>query len=194
MRFQTTTSCRIQIVSLILAGLISMPAHAEVIPVRWEKVAALEMASVITVELKNGDRLKGQFRSLSASNLDLLSAAGWAVIPKSEIQAITASSKDGLGDGAWKGAAIGTSAFIGSTVISLARGNTSGSDLGLALIGGALCAGIGAGIGIAADAATKTGDIVLYKAPRTPLSPKHRDSGGQSGNELRGHRPPVPLR
>ena len=37
MRSQTTTSCRIQVVSLMLAGLISMTAHAEVIPGRWEK-------------------------------------------------------------------------------------------------------------------------------------------------------------
>ena len=40
----TMKSCRIQILALILAGLISMPAHAEVIPGRWEKVSALEMA------------------------------------------------------------------------------------------------------------------------------------------------------
>ena len=62
MRFQTTTSCRIQIVSLILAGLISLPVQAEVLPGRWEKVSALEMASPITVEMKNGDRISGQFR------------------------------------------------------------------------------------------------------------------------------------
>ena len=171
MRAQTTKSVRIQFVSLMLAGLVSMPAHAEVIPGRWEKVSALEMASSITVEMKNGDRLKGQFRSLSASNLDLLSAAGWAVIPKSDIRTITVSSEDGLGDGAWKGAAIGTAVFIGSAVISLARGNTGETNLGIALIGGGLYAGIGAAIGMAADAATKTGDIVLYEAPGTPLSP-----------------------
>ena len=92
----TMKSCRIQLVSLILAGLISMPAHAEVIPGRWEKVSALEMASPIVVELNAGDQIKGQFRGLSASDLDLLSPSGWAVIPKSDIRTITSPSKDGL--------------------------------------------------------------------------------------------------
>lgn len=67
-------SFRIPTVSLILAGLISLPAQAEVIPGRWEKVAVLEMASPITVELKNGDRIVGQFRGLSSSDLELLSS------------------------------------------------------------------------------------------------------------------------
>jgi len=60
-------SFRIQAVSSILGGLISLPAHAEVIPGRWEKVEVLETASPITVELKNGDRIVGRFRGLFAS-------------------------------------------------------------------------------------------------------------------------------
>ena len=60
MRAQTTKSIRIQIISLILAGLISMPAHAEVIPGRWEKVAALAVGI--------GARISGQFRGLSSSD------------------------------------------------------------------------------------------------------------------------------
>ena len=123
----TMKSCRIQIVSLILAGLISMLAHAEVIPGRWEKVSALEMASPVTVTLKNGDRFKGQLRDLSASALELLSPAGRAVIPRTDIQTITLPSKDGLGDGAWKGAAVGAAVAGGSSVIRIAARGTGGN-------------------------------------------------------------------
>ena len=73
---QSMKSCRIQVVFLILAGLISMPAHAEVMAGRWEKVAVLEMASPITVELQKGDRINGQFRGLSPSAMAVLSPAG----------------------------------------------------------------------------------------------------------------------
>ena len=63
-------SCWIQIPSLILVGLIAQPALAGMVPGRWEKVSALEMASPIKVELKNGDRIKVQFRGLSPSHLE----------------------------------------------------------------------------------------------------------------------------
>lgn len=164
-------SFRFQAVSLILAGPISLPVHAEVIPGRWEKVAVLEMASPITVELKNGDRIKGRFRGLSSSDLELLSPAGRAVIPKTDIQVITCPSKDGLGDGAWKGAAVGAAVAFGASLIGLAVRGTGGSADDGALegvVGVGVSAGIGAGLGIAVDAATKTGDIVLYKTPENP--------------------------
>ncbi len=175
----TMKSCRIQLISLVLSGLISMPAHAEVIPGRWEKVSALEMASPITMELKNGDRIKGQFRRLSPSDLELLNPSGRAVIPRTDIQTITLPSKDGLGDGAWKGAAVGAGVVGGLALIGIAIGegeetNTEIAFQALAL--GALLAGIGAGIGVAADAATKPEDIVLYIAPGTPRRPQQNDS------------------
>lgn len=159
---------RIQAVSLILGGLISMPAHAEAIPGRWEKVEVLEMASPITVELKTGDRIVGQFRGLSSSDLELRSPAGRAVIPKTDIQVITRPSKDGLGDGAWKGAAVGAAVAFGASLIGFAIRGTGGNADDSALegvVGVGVSAGIGAGLGIAVDAATKTDDIVLYKAP-----------------------------
>ena len=164
-------SFRIQAVSLILGGLISLPAHAEVIPGRWEKVAVLEMASPITVELKNGDRIVGQFRGLSSSDLELLSPAGRAVIPKTDIQAITRPSNDGLVDGAWKGAAVGAAVAFGASLIGLAiRGTGANAEDGAmeGVVGVGVSAGIGAGLGIAVDAAKKTGDIVLYRASGKP--------------------------
>jgi len=165
-------SFRIQAVSSILGGLISLPAHAEVIPGRWEKVEVLETASPITVELKNGDRIVGRFRGLSSSDLELLSPAGRAVIPKTDIQTITRPSKDGLGDGAWKGAAVGAAVAFGVSLIGLAIRGTGANAEDSAMegvVGVGVSAGIGAGLGIAVDAAAKTGDVVLYKAPENPL-------------------------
>ncbi len=167
---QTMKTCRIRLLALILAGLASMPARAEVIPGRWEKVSALEMASSITVELKNGDRIHGQFRGLSASALELLNPAGRAVIPKTDIQTVNLPSKDGLGDGAWKGAAVGAAVGGGLTLIGIAtvEESTKTDTAFQGLILGALLTGIGVGLGIAVDAATETEDTVLYKAPATP--------------------------
>ena len=57
-------SNRGQILALVLAGLVSQPAHADMIPGRWEKVSDLELGTPITVELKNGDRVEGEFEGL----------------------------------------------------------------------------------------------------------------------------------
>ena len=93
----TMKSSRTQVFVLLLAGLLAQPVTAGVIPGRWEKVSTLEMTSPITAELKNGDRIRGQFRRLSPSALELRSRAGWAVIPKSDIRTIGGTpSKDGL--------------------------------------------------------------------------------------------------
>ena len=170
MKSSTMKSYRIQIVSLILAGLISIPAHAEVIPGRWEKVAALETAPLIKVDLKNGDRISGQFRGLSSSDLELLNAAGRALIPRADIQTITLPAKDGLGDGALKGAAIGAGVAGGLSLIGIAfepPGKRDVLALQALLLAVPVYAGIGALIGAVADE-TKTDDIVVYKAPENP--------------------------
>ena len=172
MRAQTTKSCRIQIVSLILAGLISMPAYGEVIPGRWEKVSALEMASPITVELKNGDQVEGDFERLSVSELEIKTHTALARIPKTDVQTITTLPKDGLREGALIGA------MIGAGVSVLLSSKRSSDFRPLAL--GALGAAIGLGIGVAADAAVKSEDTILYKAPRTPSNPKHREGKGET--------------
>ena len=173
----TMKSHRNQILTLVLVVLITQPAHARVIPGRWEKVSNLDLRMPITVELKNGDRTKGQFRGLSPSDLELLSPAGRAVIPKTDIQTITAPSKDGLGNGVGIGAAIGAGLGLGAFGLAArTRGGVDSATLpATLLVIGGLGAGIGAGIGVAVDAATKTEDIVLYEAPGNPQRSKHRD-------------------
>ena len=61
---------------------------ADVIPGRWE-VEALKSGPRITVELKNGDRIKGRFEGLSPSELSLRTGSAQALIPKAEIRQIT---------------------------------------------------------------------------------------------------------
>ena len=162
-------------------------------PGRWEKVSALEMASTITVELKKGDRIHGQFRGLSASALELLNPAGRAVIPKTDIQTVNLPSKDGLGDGAWKGAAVGAAVGGGLTLIGIAtvEESTKTDTAFQGLILGALLTGIGVGLGIAVDAATETEDTVLYKAPQLLRVPRSeiRKGNHQGGpfTEINGH-------
>ena len=106
MRSSTMKSCRSQIVSLILAGLISMPAHAEVIPCRWEKVADLDLGTHIIVELKNGDQVEEDFEGLSESEMDIETHSARAVIPKGDIQTITTQKRSGVDEGAKKNAAL----------------------------------------------------------------------------------------
>ena len=164
----TEKSSRTQVLVLLLAGLIAQPVTAGVIPGRWEKVSALEIASPITAELKNGDRIRGQFRRLSPSALEFQSRSGRAMIPKSDIRTITTPSKDGLGNGAGIGAAIGAGLALGAFSLAVrTRGGLDGDTWPFLMFGG-IGAGIGAGIGTAADAATKGEPVVLYKAPGTP--------------------------
>ncbi len=123
-------SCRIHIVSLILAGLISMPAHGEMISGRWEKVSALELGTPITVELKNGDQVEGTFEVLSASEVELGTHFARAVIPKADIQTIATQKKGGAASGARKGAIIGvaTGAAIGVGGLVYAGANRDGGE------------------------------------------------------------------
>ena len=174
MRFQTMKSVRIHIVSSILAGLISMPAHGEMISGRWEKVSALELGTPITVELKNGDQVEGTFEVLSASEVELGTHFARAVIPKADIQTIATQKKGGAASGARKGAIIGvaTGAAIGVGGLVYAGANRDGGEnlrVEVFLFGiPAVVAGIGTALGIAVGAVTQSEAIVVYQAARTP--------------------------
>ena len=138
-------SCRIQVFAVVLAGLIGQPALAEVIPGRWEKVSDLELRTSITVELKNGDQVEGRFNGLSASELELETHSARAMIPKADIQMITAPAKDGLAEGAAIGTAIGTG-FVG--VVAATSGLRTGLDTSAkgALVFALFAVGVGAAL------------------------------------------------
>ena len=149
-----------------------MPAHAEVIPGRWEKVSNLDLGTPITMELKNGDRVEGKIEGLSASDVDIETHSVRAVIPKADIRTIQTQPKGGLGTGARKGAIIGAAAGGGiglaGMMVTLANrdGNEAlGEAAGLFLLFiPAAATGIGTALGIGVGAATKREAIVLYRA------------------------------
>ena len=156
---------RILTISATLAALLSLSANAEVIPGRWEKVSNLAVAWPITVELKNGDRIKGNFSGLSDLNLKLATYSARAVIPKEDIQTITIRPRDGVANGARTGAAVGAGfvcAIAAAYVIADRRAKPLWV-LSLTPIGAA----VGAGIGVAVDAGMNAPPIVLYEAPET---------------------------
>ena len=156
---------QIQAIAMALIGVISMPLRAEMIPGRWEKVAALPVASPITVELKNGDRIKGNFGGLSKSNLTLATRSARAVIPKGDIRTITIRPRDGLSNGLQTGAAVGAG-FVGAIAAAmLTRGH--GVKAAGVMLFIPVFAAAGAGIGGAFDAAMNPRPIKLYEAAET---------------------------
>lgn len=161
---QTLKTCRIRSLALILAGLTSMPAHAEVIPGRWEKVAALQVTVPITVQTKDGDRIKGHFEDLSDTDLRLVTHFSQAVIPKEDIETITTQPEDGLADGTLIGGGIGVGVMMSALAV---KSDHDLNGLGMLVMAG-IGFGIGAGLGAATDAATKGEAIVVYTAPENP--------------------------
>ena len=161
---QTMKTFRIRLLALILAGLISMPVRAEVIPGRWEKVAALQVTVPITVETKDGNRIKGHFENLSDTNLLLVTNFSRAMIPKEDIETITTQPEDGIADGTLIGGGIGVGVMMSALAV---KSDHDFNALGMLMMAG-IGFGIGAGLGAATDAATKGEDIVVYKAPRDP--------------------------
>ena len=149
---------RTAVIALILVGQLSVPAQAQVIPGRWEKVATLAAGPRITVELKSGDRLEGQLEGLSPSELSLRTGSAQARIPRSDIKRI-AIRGDGLLNGVLLGAAIGGGAMAGIAVPP-EHDFSAGGIMVLTLagiVGGAL-------IGVGLDALTKT-EVVRYQVP-----------------------------
>ena len=98
---------RIAVIVLIFVVLLSVPAQAQVIPGRWEKVEALQLGPQITVKLKNGARIEGQCEELSSSELLLRTGTAQARILRADIERITTREADGLAEGAILGTIVG---------------------------------------------------------------------------------------
>ena len=111
----------------------------------------------ITVDLKNGDRIKGQFEGPSPSELSLRTHSAQAEVPRSEIQKITIPKLDGLSNGTWIGAGI-----VG--MIAFRQPPASGPLLPIAAAYMGPAAGLGALIDLGVDA-IHMGEVVLYQAP-----------------------------
>ena len=147
---------------LILVILLAVPAQAQVIPGRWEKIDVLSFETPITVDLKNGDRIKGQFEGLSPSELSLRTHSAQAAIPRAEVGRIMMYENDSRVNGTLFGAGVG--AGIGVAIVIIA-GSGVQSEFGETASGFALLgAGIGALGGWGIDATSRK-EIVLYQAP-----------------------------
>ena len=155
----------VQAIFMTLMGLMLVPVRAEAIPGRWEKVTALAVTSPITVELKNGDRIKGNFGALSKSSLTLSTHSARAVIPKGGIQTITIHPRDSLANGLQNGAVVGAGfvCAIVAAMVTRGQGVKAAGVMLLIPVGAAA----GAGIGMAVDAGMNARPIVLYEAPET---------------------------
>jgi hypothetical protein len=131
--------------------------QAQVIPGRWEKVAALESGAQIFTTMKSGERIKGRFLALSTDTLMM------AIHPRSELQIlkkdileITREYDDSNLDGTMWGLAAGAGAmFAVYTAWYYSNGNTNSP--------GIMLLPIGALIGHSLDKSRK-GIEVLYRA------------------------------
>ncbi len=165
-------TCRMQVFSLILVVLIVLPARAEVIPGRWEKVSELDLGTPIAVELKNGDQVIGDLEGLFASELDVETGSVRAVIPKTDVRTITTRKMDGVGEKAKKGAQIGAAVGLGVPLFGIAK--SGAGDLNLAgvalvvLMTAGVGTAIGAGLGAVAGIGTKREEMVVYRATEIP--------------------------
>ena len=171
MRNAMKKSCRVQVVCLFLAGMISLPVRAEVIPGRWEKVSNLDLGMPVTVVLKNGDRVVGDYEGMSGSEVDVETRSARAVIPKADIQFIRTRKTGGVGEKAAVGAKIGAAVGAGVPLIGFARSGPGDlNGFGVALIVLAVTGvgtAIGAGLGAVAGIGTKTEEFLVYEAPPT---------------------------
>ena len=145
--------------AFILVGIISLPARAEVIPGRWEKVIGLAVETLIAVDLKNGDRIQGKFKRLSPFELSLRTGSARAVIPRADIERILSRRADSRRNGTLIGAGIG--AGVSALLFVPAEDWDDSGKASAVLIG----AGAGALIGFIADTAKKKDVAVIYQAP-----------------------------
>jgi len=137
--------------------LAALPARATVVPGRWEKMAAEKPGTRIIVTLAMGDLIECAFVGLEPDSLAVATFDGvQREYRKSDVvRIVTAGARtDSIADGAALGALVGA---LQGFILASASGGTAGGALAMA--------GFGAGIGLAADAASK-GPVILYEAPR----------------------------
>ena len=149
-----------QSVLIILTVLVTTSLRAQVVPGWWEKLDALQPGQQITVTLKRGDRIDGDFQSSSPDEISLVTRSGRLLtalkIPKVDVEQVSSREADSLLTG---GTLIGAGVGFAFGLTSLATADSAKGPL----IGSAITAGIGALIGLAIDIAHKRSEIV-YKA------------------------------
>ena len=152
---------------LILVTMATSSLQAGVIPGRWEKVQALEEGYAVKVKLESGEGIKASYAGFTEESLLLKRDSGEELeIPKSAVVTVTSRervSNDGLGNGAFIGAAVGLGVAL---AMLAAAASKEGEVLSSAKWAGPLLGiGVGLGAGLAIDASLK-GKEVFYQAPK----------------------------
>jgi len=138
---------------------------AGTVPGRWEKVEELETGFPVVVKLTSGEQYTADFVRVDGDELFIQELEGEEIrLHKEHVKQVTSQEyivNDSLWQGALIGGAIGAAAVI---PIGVGWTNEGGSSDRLAGIF-ALSTGIGAGLGLAADATIKAREV-YYKAPK----------------------------
>ena len=145
--------------------------RADVLPGRWELVDALEPGTPVIIRLKAGDRMECVFKGSSPVDVIFADERGnEGRLPKSEILRIEMAEKtgDGLANGALIGMGLGAAGAIGALYayadsVTASGPIWGGDSAGYFILAGFVGAGIGALVGMAADASIKK-NKVLYEA------------------------------
>jgi hypothetical protein len=152
---------------LFLIGilLIASPLWAGVIPGKWEKVDTMPEGAQIRVETFSEEKFNAQLVATDPESILIRDETGEERrLPKSLIKKVTSTKRvesDSLAEGAVAGAVVGgLGSIIPAVMVSSETGSRS-VTAGLVM----LCTGIGAGIGIAVDAAVKSREV-YYQAPK----------------------------
>jgi hypothetical protein len=162
--------CKSKITAIAASCLAVSILQAQVIPGRWEKMAAEKPGSKITVTLHSGDRIDCSFNHLSADSLLVTTPDGTErILRKTDVATIVTASKrwDSLRNGGIIGLGVGIAIGALGTLAMSEHTEVSGATA-LGLI--AVYAGIGAGIGLAIDAG-KRNQLTLYEAHKSRARP-----------------------
>jgi hypothetical protein len=135
--------------------------------------AAVRAGDTVWVETRDGQRHKGRVSSVTATRLALQIDRRDTEFPATDIRSITRKDRDGIGDGAGRGALYGLLAGTALGVIAvLSDCDNDGagsvcSPGGVAVLGGlfgSFGAGVGAGLGLVVDA-LRTSPREVWRAP-----------------------------
>ena len=137
------------------------------IPGRWEKVDNLPLGSEITVLLVTGEELHAAFLGSTPVSLSLRDDSGpnrERTIPKPAIELVSRKHRGSPRRGALLGAGIGYGATFGTLVAT--GGHASDPVAPIAALWGFAGAGVGAVLGVVAEATGKETEVLYARGVR----------------------------
>ena len=160
--------------AIVLILLAAGSVDAQVIAGNFDQLRVLvKSGDTLTVTDGGGTRSRGRLIDVAASSFELDIAGTRRLFQDIDVNLIEKRSADSLRNGALIGLAIGGGVF------GLAIG-TATRDWGLAVGGGLIYAGIGAGIGVGIDALIE-GERVIYTASRPKPTLNFAPTFGRAG-------------